>query len=139
MPGREKAQEPDLEDGARPESVLLPTGRKVTYQYGNNLLPERIAVDGQPVLEYTWQDLLRLTRCRDLRTGTEYDFYNGEGERAPSLLTLRGPVVQRLGLCPRGGDSIDLAIVTDQVDSVRMLATEEGHAVSSIEYDSFGP
>ncbi len=75
--------------------------------------------------------------------------------RAPSAVTLRGPLVKRLSGAPvpgtrhgdfdparlahgPQGDSIRLLVFTDQVESVRLLAREDGNAVSYIEYDSFG-
>ncbi len=77
--------------------------------------------------------------------------------RAPLAVTVRGPLIKRLFGAPRPipgtrqsafdpgqfthgpqGDSIRLLVFTDQVESIRLLAREDGNTVSYIEYDSFG-
>ncbi len=125
----------------RLDAAILPTGQKVTYEYGKGLLPERVLLDGRPVAEYVWQDMLRLVRYRDLRTGTDYDFHY-KGGRAPLWITLRGPLARQLNsACGEQcgvADSVMLQVFSDQVDSIRMLATPSENIISHIEYDSFG-
>ncbi len=119
-------------DDTRLDELLLPDGRRVRYEYGRGLMPERVLCGDRPALEYAWEDVLRLTACRDLRSGNEWRFDYADG-RVPVAALLRGPACRAYGVA-----GLRLGVHVDQVGSVRLLTLPDGRVFKRLEYDSFG-
>ncbi|WP_027187877.1 RHS repeat domain-containing protein [Desulfovibrio cuneatus] len=139
-------------DDTRLDSVTLPSGFEVRYEYGQSLLPERIHVSGRLVGEYRWHSPLQLYEYYDVMQDTRYTFQY-KGNRVPAGVHISGtgaafirerfqcgnldyysPMFQAQGAT----DSLFLHIGADQVGSIRTLSTEDGRMVKEITYDSFG-
>ena len=121
----------------RLDSVFLPSGKVIVYEYGRELMPVRVTEDNEVVVEHEWEDLLRLTRSIDIRNGLVYTFSYGKG-RAPESVTITGrpdAVRTATGIYT---ERLALHVGVDQVDSIRVLATPDGRPVKYVEYDSFG-
>ena len=126
----------------RLDKVGLPDGTRIDYRYREGLLPVSVARNGLPVLEYEWQEGLRLKSFRDAREALTMIFHYGH-QRLPQAVTLHGyeAIIQRItGICAA---SLRLDIHTDHLGSVRMLTIPQKNlhgskAVQYIEYDSFG-
>ena len=121
----------------RLDSVFLPSGKVITYEYGHELMPVRITEDSEAVAEYEWEDLLKLVHYVDIRSGLNYTFSYGEG-RAPEAATISGRPDAIEAATGIYAERLTLRIGVDQVDSIRLLATPEGRLVKCVEYDSFG-
>ena len=121
----------------RLDSVFLPSGKVIAYEYGKELMPVRITEDSEAAAEYEWEGLLQLIRYIDIRNGLVYTFSYGKG-RAPETVTITGRPDAMEAVTGFYTGSLALHIGVDQVDSIRLLATPEGRAVKYVEYDSFG-
>lgn len=121
----------------RLDSVLLPSGIVVGYEYGRELMPITVTEDGEVVAEFEWEDLLRLARSIDVRTGLVYTFFY-EADRAPKRVVITGRPHAVHSVTGVHTQRLVLHTGVDQVDSVRVLATPEGKLVKYVEYDCFG-
>ena len=121
----------------RLDSAFLPSGKVIAYEYGQELMPVRIAEDSEVVAEYEWEDLLRLMHYVDIRSGLDYTFSYGK-RRAPEAVTISGRPEAMEAATGIYAERLTLHISVDQVDSIRLLATPEGRLVKYVEYDSFG-
>ena len=104
----------------RLDKVVLPDGSRIDYRYGKGVLPVSVARNGLPVIEYEWQEGLRLKSFRDMRENLTMIFHYGP-HRLPHAITLHGyeAIIQRItGICAA---SLRLDIHADHLGSVRML------------------
>ena len=121
----------------RLDSVFLPSGKVIAYEYGQELMPIRVTEDSEAVAEYEWEDLLRLVRYVDIQRGLDYTFSYGKG-RPPEAVTISGRPEAMEAATGIYAERLTLCIGVDQVDSIRVLATPEGRPVKYVEHDSFG-
>ncbi len=110
-----------LESGPLHE-VLLPDGRRIEYTC--DAAGRRItkSINGKVVEKYLWQDLTTLVAVTD-GEGLHPKIFVYDDEGGPVAMTYEGST---------------FFFAADQVDSIFMVADEQGNEVKRIIYDSFG-
>ena len=75
----------------RLDKAILSDGTRIDCRYGKGLMPVSIARNGLPLLEYEWQDTLRLKSFHDTRENLTMVFhYRDEDDSGVSPLDIQG-------------------------------------------------
>lgn len=124
-------------DDTRLDKVFLPSGSVVQYEYENELMPVRVLEGYEPVLEYSWKNVLQLHKCVDIQNEVTYVFSYGK-TRTPESVTVQGQPQAIQRLTGQFISSLKVRIWADQIGSIRALSSESGAILKYLEYDAFG-